>query len=329
MAGANYDAALARSGLPQAAALRALLRPGLALRTEIATTYEIGGSRLGGQPDLPPRFSWPSWQGKPQAFLAQIDLAELPSFPDRDLLPTSGRLYFFYDADRECWGHDQAHRGSAAVIYDSTPTNRLSPCWTATSEGLRMPPPSLAVTSFDPIQTAPGIDALALEWVGLSGREVGCYVGAIEAADLAAGLIRKEGSRVAPSTPDPGDDDEISWEELSWAHGYEEDGADPAEVVVENGPFHQLLGHPRGAQGAMEWTCALTHSRVYCVDADDYGNARPDALKAEADDWRLLLQLDSDERLGWSWGDFGRVYYWIRRESLANRQFDGAWLVLQ
>lgn len=29
------------------------------------------------------------------------------------------------------------------------------------------------------------------------------------------------------------------------------------------------------------------------------------------------------------WGDVGRLYYWIRREDLAQRRFDKVWLVLQ
>jgi len=29
------------------------------------------------------------------------------------------------------------------------------------------------------------------------------------------------------------------------------------------------------------------------------------------------------------WGDVGRIYYWIRRNALATRDFDQTWLVFQ
>ncbi|RAY12493.1 hypothetical protein DPM19_25505 [Actinomadura craniellae] len=43
------------------------------------------------------------------------------------------------------------------------------------------------------------------------------------------------------------------------------------------------------------------------------------------DDRSPLLQLDSDERLGWHWGDPGRIFFRIRE----NEPVDHAWLTLQ
>ncbi|MFN3431085.1 MAG: DUF1963 domain-containing protein [Candidatus Sericytochromatia bacterium] len=40
-------------------------------------------------------------------------------------------------------------------------------------------------------------------------------------------------------------------------------------------------------------------------------------------DWRLLLQLGSDEAAaGWMWGDAGAVYFWITEQDLKARRFD-------
>jgi uncharacterized protein YwqG len=56
-------------------------------------------SFMGGLPRMPSHLDWPSAQlhGEMQAltFIAQVDLAELPAFPQRDLLPAQGTLYFF------------------------------------------------------------------------------------------------------------------------------------------------------------------------------------------------------------------------------------------
>ena len=53
----------------------------------------LGASRVGGQPDLPPDIAWPTWKGQHETFVAQIDLAELPAMPHRDLLPAHGRMW--------------------------------------------------------------------------------------------------------------------------------------------------------------------------------------------------------------------------------------------
>ena len=46
-------------------------------------------------------------------------------------------------------------------------------------------------------------------------------------------------------------------------------------------------------------------------------------------DWRLLLQVDTDEQLGLMWGDCGLIYFWIREQDAAARRFDRAWVILQ
>ncbi|MFI0409613.1 DUF1963 domain-containing protein [Actinomadura sp. 3N508] len=43
------------------------------------------------------------------------------------------------------------------------------------------------------------------------------------------------------------------------------------------------------------------------------------------EEWRLLLQLDSDDRLGWYWGDPGRVYFCARPDD----PLEQSWLTLQ
>jgi uncharacterized protein YwqG len=55
---------------------------------------QIGGSRIGGLPDLPETLSWPLHNGQAMAFLAQVNCGELePNFVP--YLPDQGWLYFF------------------------------------------------------------------------------------------------------------------------------------------------------------------------------------------------------------------------------------------
>jgi uncharacterized protein YwqG len=86
---------------------------------------EDGFSRLGGLPMMPADMEWPEWKGKPQAFLAQLDLGEihraLPS-----CLPATGHLYFFYDQNQSVWGFDPKDAGGWRVLFHQGDAARLS-----------------------------------------------------------------------------------------------------------------------------------------------------------------------------------------------------------
>jgi uncharacterized protein YwqG len=78
---------------------------------------ELGASRLGGLPDLPPTLAWPRWKNTPQSFVAQLRLSDVHQYEAAPLLPASGWLYFFYDAAQEVYGGNPADRGGWAVLY--------------------------------------------------------------------------------------------------------------------------------------------------------------------------------------------------------------------
>ena len=48
-------------------------------------------------------------------------------------------------------------------------------------------------------------------------------------------------------------------------------------------------------------------------------------------EWKLLFQLDTVENGDFElmFGDCGRIYFYIRREDLAQRRFDRVWLIQQ
>jgi len=96
-----------------------------------------------------------------------------------------------------------------------------------------------------------------------------------------------------------------------------------------DGPIHRLLGHPDPVQGDMQLECQLATNGLYCGDASGYRDPRAARLRPGAADWRLLLQVDSQDETGMMWGDLGRLYYWIRQEDLTARRWDRTWLILQ
>lgn len=101
---------------------------------------------------------------------------------------------------------------------------------------------------------------------------------------------------------------------------------------LQNWRYHagaQIGGHPDVLQGAdME-----AESELASTGYDRGGTAPvpyPDAeMTRLAKQWRLLLQLPSDQALGTSWGDDGKIYFWIRETDLAKRDFSKVWLILQ
>ena len=83
----------------QAKVIRKLTRPAILLRTKKSSEAKIplGASKIGGKPDLPSDTPWPLFtDGKPLAFLAQLDLAEMAKVgsPIKGL-PIDGLLSLF------------------------------------------------------------------------------------------------------------------------------------------------------------------------------------------------------------------------------------------
>jgi uncharacterized protein YwqG len=106
--------------------LERLLKPAIAIvhvRSEMPVS--IGASKLGGEPDLPPDFTWPEWNGTPLAFLAQFRLDEIAPCDVANLLPSTGMLYFFYEAQEQPWGNEPEDEGAWRVFYYQELPNNL------------------------------------------------------------------------------------------------------------------------------------------------------------------------------------------------------------
>lgn len=89
-------------------------------------------------------------------------------------------------------------------------------------------------------------------------------------------------------------------------------------------PRHRLLGQTDELQDDMHRQVQLLAHGV----ADDQ-DPRAAKLAAGALDWRLLLQVDSDEAAGMRWGSSGRLYFWIEKAALQKQRFDDVWMVMQ
>jgi uncharacterized protein YwqG len=89
------------------------------------STLQVGSSKLGGHPDLPPGMDWPELHGQPQSFLAQIRLTDILTMQSSEPLPLWGTLWFFYDASQQTFGDQAQDRSGWSVIFNNDLSVRL------------------------------------------------------------------------------------------------------------------------------------------------------------------------------------------------------------
>lgn len=91
---------------------------------------------------------------------------------------------------------------------------------------------------------------------------------------------------------------------------------------------HRIGGYPEIIQhDDLEMTAeVVSHGIRGDLDAESVRRRGWDKGVA---DWRLLLQIDSQEEAGMMWHDVGRLFFMIREMDLENFRFDQAWMDMQ
>lgn len=106
-----------------------------------------------------------------------------------------------------------------------------------------------------------------------------------------------------------------------------EDSVNSEEMV--EGPLHRFLGYPRTTGFAsFEQLCQLARHGIDWGDGSAVGDPRHSEILQGANEWRLLLQLDSIPKASILWGDVGFLSFWIREEDLRHGAFENVWMVL-
>lgn len=142
-----------------------------------------------------------------------------------------------------------------------------------------------------------------------------------EAGDFSAATLRFTPTVNVPDYPSELVDYEMDGDENDRLWGWREE---------TDATINKLLGHSDNVQNPQELECQLVSHGLYCGDASGYEDPRRAELEPGVADWRLLLQIDSNEdACDMMWGDCGRLYVWIRDADLQARRFDRCWLILQ
>lgn len=281
---AEFEALVEKHGLTKfrdqllsQAKLAATLTPG----NKTVEALRPGQSKLGGKPDVPAHFTWPTKEEKPLAFIAQINLAELPAI-EGERLPNSGLLSFFYN--NEVWGFDPKDRGGFQVFYFDNESGELE---------AHLPPPARTEKKL----------------FGIFSKSVTIHEYPV--CPLTAGL-----TLTLPN-------------ELDGIDLTEDESDNYYDLLEAIGGHHRFLGHAEPIQSEMELECELVTNGLYCGDSTGYHDPRAKELEKSSGQWNLLLQIDSDDNAEMMWGDAGRLYFWIRDQDLAGRDFSNCWMISQ
>ena len=257
----------------------------------------LGTSRFGGWPDLPPDVAWPEWQGRPMAFLGQVNLEEARAAQPALRLPGRGLLAFFLGCQGETYereedprpryfadvmaGAEPDKRGAWQVLYVEEPSHLER----------RMRSDSPLPELFEPcaIRYAKGGKPLPDE-----------STASYDGLGLSEGDLDRYNELLAQLVPD----DEEGVEQLM-GHANLIQGT-PPEVMCE-----------LASRGTSPWL----HPQV---DDPEYA-----PIISGAAEWGLLLQLTSNVDARFLWGDGGHFYFYGKRDAMERGVFSGVWVVFE
>ena len=275
--------------------------------------------------------------GKPFAlfFVAQINFAEVAAAnPDMaEYMPQTGLLSLFYDVLEMPWGFDPADRQGFEVLwFDGNVEDLKSASQPADLKAFILEDLShqrAAVQAAKAAQQADEQRNALSKWLKPS-PEFGFFIPELYSLD--AGTERLD---ALPVMTMPGVYGEMPQLEPEIAARHAPN--DNTDLLLERWyeqsrlaeGLTQVGGHPYPVQDPdMRLQCQLVTNGIYLGEAEGYRSARAKELAAGAEDWVFLAQIASSEH-GRMWGDSGMLYIWIRKQDLAARAFDKAWVILQ
>lgn len=97
---------------------------------------------------------------------------------------------------------------------------------------------------------------------------------------------------------------------------------------------HQILGRTHGCQGMyedMQRDCQLASNGIYLGGGGGpvFDEVKAAQVASGIKDWRLLLELSSDENACLEWTGYGTLYFWIREDDLRCSDFHNVWAISQ
>ena len=103
------------------------------------------------------------------------------------------------------------------------------------------------------------------------------------------------------------------------------------EIFIPDNNYTKLLGYPEVIQNPMEEECEAVTRGFDMGGIESYPKQYQKEIRSASKDWILLFQMDTVETSDYElmFGDSGHIYFWIKKEDLANKSFENIWLILQ
>ena len=103
------------------------------------------------------------------------------------------------------------------------------------------------------------------------------------------------------------------------------------DIFIPDNNYTKLLGHPEVIQNPMEEECEAVTRGFDMGGVESYPKQYQKEIRSASKDWILLFQMDTVETSDYElmFGDSGHIYFWIKKEDLANKNFENIWLILQ
>ncbi|MDL2225063.1 DUF1963 domain-containing protein [Eubacteriales bacterium OttesenSCG-928-M02] len=288
--------------------LQPVLRQSIGLVAGDASVHcVIGRSKFGGEPDLPYDFKWNYFEGsggdidangsykevvksRPLMFLLQINCQEVKALYPQSPLPKKGLLSFFYEMESMLWGPERMDRIGYVKVHYFDADQRLV--------RTRLP------LDLDPkyhIEQRPIILHKESSLPPFNEFAVG--------RNYTHNFANRK-----------------LYDQYRAGMGVEHSGH--GELAMDS----RLFGWPESIQNSV--FDEIENEYLKDISSSDAPYQERTMTDSQSEEWELLLQLDSgtfDEMGAHSvmFGDYGNLYFVIRKEDLAAGRFDRVWFTLQ
>jgi uncharacterized protein YwqG len=250
----------------------------------------VGNSRYGGDPDLPPFIDWPQSDGDFYGFLMQVNLADIPDI-ENNPLPSSGLLYFFILDDE-----DSTSVKAKVLLYqgDMSQLRRVEH------------PPYEKL--FIQVQEM---------YANLNPHEIETRL-SIDLPGYGSQLYRQL------DTPKETHHDKRN------STRYCELMEEASGATDNNSVIGQILGTGSiGDFDIRENAVLLKGGQDNKIYDTAYRSANKQTLEKAAEKWMLLWRIDSDFTVGVNIWDAGSFYTAIRKDDLARAYFENTYIQLE
>lgn len=258
------------------------IRPTIRLRTTGTSCEELGKTKLGGCPDLPQKISWPSSK-KDGSYLSFLGQINLEDISGFDEADLLPKTGMLY-----FFFHLDSGDDGKVIFSDAVVELKKAVAPEAFKEQKR----SLIQRLFT---VKPRQRILKESQVEIYKEYSIPSWGALRLARIQ----KSTGTALKPLN---------AFREEIFEDSYEEE-------ETETTANHRLIGNYRGIQHEYH---ELNFIETKIEDVEK--TALPEIEKALK--WRLLFQLDSDDKLNWNYLDGGRIYFFIHEDDLKNKNFE-------